>query len=224
MAAFRAILHKDLRLEARGGESTITLAALALLILIVMVFALNPAGGTRDAGTAAGALWVALIFSGMLGATRVLLAERDNACLRALLISPLDRATLYAAKLVAAAIFMIVAQTAVVLVMVLFFNLDFDARLFRLGAILALGVLGFAALATLLAAIAGRVRAGEMLLPLLAVPMFVPALIAGVKASGAAIAGEPFAALAMWLKILVAFDILFLGAGYLLFEHVIAEE
>lgn len=224
MSAFRAILHKDLRLEARGGESTITLAALALLILVVMVFALNPAGGARDAGTAAGALWVALIFSGMLGATRVLLAERDNGCLRALLISPLDRATLYAAKLVAAAIFMIAAQTAVVLVMVLFFNLDFDIRLLRLGAILALGVLGFAALATLLAAIVGRVRAGEMLLPLLAVPMFVPALIAGVKASGAAIAGESFIALALWLKVLVAFDVLFLSAGYVLFERVIAEE
>ena len=72
MASFVAILRKDLRLELRGGESTITLIALSLLILVVMVFALNPAGGARDSGTAAGALWVALIFSGMLGATRVL--------------------------------------------------------------------------------------------------------------------------------------------------------
>src|SRR6266481_2095307 len=147
MAAFRAMLHKDLRLEARGGESTITLAALAFLILVVMVFALNPAGGARDAGTAAGALWVALIFSGMLGATRVLLAERDNGCLRALIVSPLDRATLYGAKLVAASIFMIVAQAAVVLVMVLFFNLDFDARLLRPGAILPLRLVALLALA-----------------------------------------------------------------------------
>jgi len=63
-----------------------------------------------------------------------------------------------------------------------------------------------------------------MLLPLLAIPLFVPALIAGVKASGAALAGAPFAAIAQWLKILVAFDVLFVSAGSLLFEYVIGEE
>jgi heme exporter protein B len=224
MTAFTAILRKDLRLELRSGESTITLVALSLLILVVLVFALNPAGGTRDAETAAGALWVALIFAGMLGATRALLSERDNGCLRALLLSPIDRATLYCEKLVAAFIFMAIAEAATGVIMVLFFNLDFDLRLARLAPMLVLGALGFAALATLIAAISGRIRAGDLLLPLLVVPMFVPALIAGVKASGAALAGAPFGAFAQWLKILVAFDVLFLGAGYLLFEHVIGED
>ncbi len=224
MGAFAAILRKDLRLESRGGESTITLVALSLLILVVMVFALNPAGGAGDAGTAAGALWVALIFSGTIGATRVLTAESANGCLRALLLSPADRATLYCAKMVAAFIFMTVAEAAAVVIMVLFFNMDFDIRLARLAPVLALGALGFAALATLLAAISGRVRAGDLLLPLLAVPLFVPALIAGVKASGSALAGEPLSAFSEWLKILIAFDVLFLSAGYLLFEHVIGED
>jgi len=224
MGGFAAILRKDLRLELRGGESTITLAALSLLILVVLVFALNPAGGARDAGTAAGALWLALIFAGTLGATRVVLAERDNGCIRGLLMSPVDRATLYCAKLAAAFIFMAVAEFAAAVIMVLFFNLEFDSRLGLLAPILLLGTLGFAALSTLLAAISGRVRAGDLLLPLLAVPMFLPALIAGVKASGAALAGEPMAMFALWLKILGAFDVLFVSAGYLLFEHVIGED
>jgi heme exporter protein B len=224
MAAFIAILRKDLRLELRTGESTVTLLALSLLILIVMVFALNPVGGARDTGTAAGALWVALLFAGMLGATRVLVAENANGCLRALLLSPADRAAIYLAKLVAALAFMLVADLAAVLLMVLFFNLDFDLRLARLAPVLALGAVGFAALATLLAAISGRVRAGDLLMPLLAVPLFVPPLIAGVKASDAALSGEPFVMFAEWLKILIAFDVLFVSAGFLLFEHVIGEE
>jgi ABC-type transport system involved in cytochrome c biogenesis permease component len=62
------------------------------------------------------------------------------------------------------------------------------------------------------------------LLPLLTVPVFVPALIAGVKASNAALAGLRFDAFAQWLKILAACDILFLAGGYLLFEHVISED
>ena len=224
MGGFAAMLRKDLRLELRSGESTIALIALSLLILVVMVFALNPVGGVRDAGTASGALWVALIFAGMIGSTRALLAERDNGCIRALILSPLDRGSLYAAKLLAAFIFMAIAEVAAVMLMVLFFNLDFDFRLLRMMAVIMLGALGFSALATLLAAISGRVRAGDLLLPILAVPMFVPALIAGVRASTAALTGEPLAALADWLKILVAFDVIFVSAGYLLFEHVIGED
>lgn len=224
MGPFAAILRKDLRLELRAGESVLTLIGLALLILVAMVFALNPAGGARDAGTAAGALWVALIFAGTLGATRSLAAEHENGCLRALLLSPVDRATLYCAKLAAAFIFMALAASAAVFVLVLFFNLDFDARLLRLCPSLALGALGFAALVTLLAAVAGRMRAGDLLLPLLAVPMFVPALIAGVKAGELALDGTPLGAAALWLKLLAAFDVLFLSAGYLLFEYAIGED
>lgn len=224
MGGFVAILRKDLRLEARSGESTIALVALSLLILVVMVFALDPVGGVRDAATAAGALWVALIFAGMIGSTRALLAERENGCIRALILSPLDRGALFAAKLVASFIFMAIAEIAAVVLMVLFFNLDFDSRLLRLAPIIALGALGFSALSTLLAAISGRIRAGDLLLPLLAVPMFVPALIAGVKASAAALAGAPFGAFSQWLKILIAFDVIFLATGYLLFEHVVGED
>lgn len=223
MAAFGVIVRKDLRLEMRSGLSTIALVAISLLILVVLVFALPPYVA-RGAEPAAGALWVALIFSGTLGATRALLAERENGCIRALVLSPVDPATLYGAKLAAAFIFMAVAELAAGVMMVLFFNLEFDLRIVRLGPVVLLGALGFAALATLLAAISGRTRAGDLLLPLLAVPMFVPALIAGVKASAAALAGDPLSALADWLKILAAFDVLFVAAGYLLFEYVVGED
>ena len=222
MSAFITILRKDLRLELRGGESILTLGFLSLLILTVLGFALDAPVG--NATLAAGALWVTLIFAGTIGATRTLVAEWENGCIRALLLSPAERATIYCAKLVAGFVFMAIAEIAVAVLMVLFFNLDFDLRLLRLAPILAMGVLGFAAVATLLAAIQVRVRAGDLLLPLLAVPVFVPALIAGVRASAAALAGLPFHSFAQWLKILAACDILFLAAGYLLFEQVINEE
>jgi heme exporter protein B len=223
MGGFAAILRKDLRLELRSGRTTVALVALSLLVLVVLVFALNPAVA-RGPEPAAGALWVALVFAGMLGATRALLAESENGCIRGLLLSPVDRATLYAAKLAASFIFMLVAEAAGVIMMVLFFNLEFTFALLRVAPILALGALGFAALATLLAAISSRSRAGDLLLPLLAVPMFVPALIAGVRASAAALGGAPFSAARDWIGILLAFDVLFVTAGYLLFEHVIGEE
>jgi heme exporter protein B len=223
MSAFAAVIRKDLRLELRGGQSTLALLAMSMMVLVVLVFALD-AARVRSADTAAGALWVAMVFSGLVGATRALGAERENNAIRGLLLSPLDPATLYAAKLVAAFIFMAVAEIGAVVLLVLFFNLEFSAALIRLAPVLMLGALGFSALATLLSAATGHTRAGDMILPILAVPMFVPALIAGVKASSAALMGAPLASMSDWLRIMIAFDVLFITAGYLLFEHVVGED
>src|SRR3981189_638380 len=112
MTGFSAILRKDLRLELRSGESTIALVALSLLILVVLVFALDPIGGVRDASTAAGALWAALIFAGMIRPTPPLLAERDNGCIRAVMRRPPEPGAVSTAKMVAAFIFMAVAEVA----------------------------------------------------------------------------------------------------------------
>ena len=223
MSAFAAVLRKDLRLELRSGESTIALLALSLLVLVVLAFALD-AARVRSIDTAAGALWVAMVFAGMLGAGRTLQAENANGAIRGLMLSPLDPAMLYLAKLAAVFIFMTVAETGAIALMVLFFNLEFSSSLLIVGGVLMLGALGFAAVATLLSAITGRTRAGDLMLPVLAVPMFVPALIAGVKASAAALGGAPMSALGDWLKIMIAFDVLFVSAGYLLFEHVLGED
>jgi heme exporter protein B len=222
VSAFAAVIRKDLRLELRGGQSTIALLAMSMLVLVVLVFALD-AARIRSADTAAGALWVAMVFSGVVGATRALSAERENDAIRGLILSPLDPALLYAAKLAVAFIFMAVAEAGAVMMMVFFFNLEFNAALIRLLPVLMLGALGFSALATLLSAATGHIRGGDMLLPILAVPMFVPALIAGVKASSAALSGASMASMGDWLGIMVAFDVLFITAGYLLFEHVVGE-
>src|SRR5271170_838626 len=145
VSGFAAVLRKDLRLEMRSGESTLALLALSMLVLVVLVFALD-AGRVRSVDVAAGALWIAMVFAGMLGANRALIAERDNGAIRGLLLSPLDPGTLYAAKLAAALIFMAVAEVGAVILMVLFFNLDFDASTVRLAPILILGAIGFSAL------------------------------------------------------------------------------
>ncbi len=218
MNGFWTLIGKDLRLEIRTGQSTIAMLALALLVLVVLVFSFDPAF-VRGPQAAAGALWVAMVFAGMLGASRAIGAENENGCFRALMTSPLDRATVYIAKLAVSVIFMSVALVAGLILVVLFFNLEFSSALIRLVPSLILGIAGFAAVATLLAAVSARARGGELLLPLLIVPIFTPALIAGVKSSGAALAGLPLAAASDWIGILVAFDILFITAGFLLFEH-----
>ena len=225
MSSFTAVLRKDLLLEVRGGQSTVALGALSLLVLVVLVFAFSPGGGAQGAEAAAGALWVALVFSGMLGATRAVSAENENGCIRALLMSPLDRAALYAAKLAAAFIFMAVAEAASIILMVLFFNLEFDARVMRLVPAVLLGALGFAALATLLAAISSRAARRR--------PGAAAAGGADVRAGayrrgqgerGGAGRRADAASLQCGSKCWSRSTCMFVAAGYLLFEYVAGEE
>ncbi|MFQ5666097.1 MAG: heme exporter protein CcmB [Candidatus Binatia bacterium] len=216
------LIRKDLQIEFRTKETLASLLLLALLTLVVLSFAFDPTSELR-AEAAPGALWVAVIFAGVLGLNRSFLAERDNDCLQGLLLCPVDRGTIYIAKAVGNFLFMMVAQLAIVPIFIFFFNLPVSPALGAVALSLALGVLGFSAVGTLFAAIAVRTRAREVMLPLLLLPLVVPIFIAGVKVTGAMLAGGSLSQSAPWLNLMVGFDVIFLVVGWLMFEYAVGE-
>ncbi len=217
-----ALLRKDLQIEFRTKETLASLLLLGLLTLTVLSFAFDPASELR-AEAAPGALWVAVIFAGVLGLNRSFLAERDNDCMQGLLLCPVDRGTIYLAKAAGNFIFMMVAQLVIVPIFIFFFNMPVSLALAGVFLSLALGVLGFAAIGTLFAAISVRTRAREVLLPLLLLPLVVPIFIAGVKITDRLFAGKPLADVAPWLNMMVGFDVIFLVVGWAVFEYAVEE-
>ena len=87
--------------------------------------------------------------------------------------------------------------------------------------VLLLGIIGFSALGTLFAAIAVRTRAREVLLPVMLLPLLVPLLIAAVKVTAALLAGVAWSG--VWLRVLLAFDVIFVVTGWLIFAQVVRE-
>jgi heme exporter protein B len=217
-----ALIRKDLQIEFRTKETLASLLLLGLLTLVVLSFAFDPGSELRTEA-APGALWVAVIFAGVLGLNRSFLAERENECLQGLLLCPVDRGTIYLAKTVGNFVFMMVAQLFIVPIFVFFFNLSMTVGMGGVFLALALGVLGFAAVGTLFAAIAVRTRAREVMLPLLILPLVVPIFIAGVKVTGRMLAGKPLADVAPWLNLMLGFDVIFLVVGWLVFEYAVEE-
>ena len=217
-----ALIRKDLQIEFRTKETLASLLLLGLLTLLVLSFAFDPTSDLRTEA-APGALWVAVIFAGVLGLSRSFLAERENECLQGLLLCPLDRGTIYLAKTTANFLFMMVAQLMVLPIFIFFFNLPVTAALAGVVLSLLLGVLGFAAVGTLFAAISVRTRAREVMLPLLMVPLVVPVFIAGVQVSAHVLAGKPLGAIAPWLNLMLGFDVIFLVVGWVLFEYAVEE-
>ncbi|MCW5888998.1 MAG: heme exporter protein CcmB [bacterium] len=216
-----AVLGKDLTVEWRTKESLASLFVLGVLLVVTFAVA-HDAPPDAAPALAPAVIWVSFVFTGILGIQRGFVLEREHDCLAALLASPIDPAGIYLGKLLANLVLLSVLQAIVVPLTALLLHADLLAAVPGLLVVLLLGNLGFAAPATLFAAIAVRARAREVMLPVLLLPVLVPVLIGGVKATQAVLAGGLDAAHDA-LAVLLAFDVVFTTAGILLFEQVVRD-
>ena len=215
-----ALLWKDLLLEFRTKERISSLFVLSLLIVLVFVFALSPEQIQGPAIEAA-LLWITLVFAGMLSLQHAFLLEQERGCFSGLLLCPIDPGTLFLAKMLGNVLFLLLVEVVVAPLSLAFFGVSFSRSLLMLPVVLLLGTVGFSALGTLFAAIAVRTRAREVLLPIMLLPLLVPLLIAAVKVTSAILTGEEWNG--VWFRVLIAFDIIFVVTGWLIFSQVVQE-
>jgi heme exporter protein B len=215
-----ALLWKDVLLELRTKERLSSLFVLAFLIILVFVFALSPEQAQRPEIGAA-VLWVTLLFAGMLSLQRGFLLEQERGCLSGLLLTPIDASALFAAKFLGNVLFLALVECIITPITLVLLRPFWIASLFLLPVVELLGIIGFSALGTLFSAIAVRTRAREVLLPVMLFPLLIPLLIASVKMTGALLAGDPLPG--VWLRVLLAFDVIFVVTGWLIFGQVVRE-
>ncbi len=220
-ARARAIAWKDLTAERRTKANFNAVLFFTSLILLLFGFALGPdQQALRDA--AAGVLWLTVLFGGVLSFNRSYEMELEGGALEALLLYPGDRRALFVGKLLANLAFLVLIEAILVPVAAILYDLP----LVRGGGffgVLLLGTIGFVTLGTFYAAMASRVRAREVLLPLLLFPMLVPLLLSSVEATKALLVGNVMGDAASWIRLLAVFDVIFLVASFFAFEYVIEE-
>jgi len=220
--AAAAILAKDLKLELRRVETVATMAVFAILVALVFVFAGDPTpADLRRLGP--GALWVSLLFAGAIGFGRWFAQEERNQALQGLLVSPVDRAALFAGKWAGATIFLLGIECALVPVTLTMYQLDLTGSLIELALLLVVVTMGYSALGTFFAAVAAKTSAGELLLPILLFPLSVPLILAGAEGGQALVEGGRMGDYWSWLSLAVAFDVIFGTVCTLAFEYVIEE-
>ncbi len=214
-----ALIWKDLILEARRRETVTSLFILGVLILLVFNFAID-IQSDNVAELAPGLLWASIVFSAMLGLSRTFLVERENGCMTALLIAPLDRGSLYIAKFSVNLLLMLVFEAMLLPIFILFFDLPVAGKLLNLIVVIFAGSIGLSSIGTLFALAALGTRARELMLPLIVLPLQVPLLIAAVKATSMVLDGASLGELGIWGTMLAAFGILFATVGWLTFEFI----
>ena len=203
------LVRKDLVLELRARDTLPAMLLFVIAALVVFHFAL-PADSSTLA--AKGLLWVAIVFTALLGLTRAFVAEREQRTIDGLLLAPCDRSAIWLAKGLAVLAFLAVAELVALPAFSLFFSAVDGATV--AGVLLA--NLGIAAVGTLLAAMASVSRARELLLPLLFLPLAIPIIVGGV---GASVAADP----SRYLSFLALYDLVFSIISWASFEYVITE-
>lgn len=215
-----AIARKDLTTELRAKAGFNGVVALGVTILVLLGMALGPdAAALRNA--AVGAVWLAMLFSAVLAFNRSFQVELESGALETLLQYPGPRWTIFAGKLLGNLVFVSLMVAIVVVAGVVLFGVRVPDTWPKLLGVLALGVVGVVVLGTFYASMASRSRAREVLLPLLLFPMLVPVLLAATTASRALLGADLMHEAGAWIRLLAAFDLVFLIATFLTFEHVI---
>ena len=209
LADVAALTRKDLRVALRARDTLPAMLLFVLSTLVVFHFAL-PEGTGDDA--AYGLLWVAIVFTALLGLARAWVPEQEHAVFDGLILAPCDRSAIWIGKTLATLAFLLAAQVVALPAFALFFA--------PLDAVAVVGVLladiGICAVGSLMAAMAAAGRARELLLPLLMLPLSIPLIVGGV---GAAISSEP----ERYLLLLALYDGIFAVLSWASFEYVVTE-
>ena len=203
-----ALARKDLLLELRGRD---TLPAM-LLFVVAMLVAFRFALPAEQEGAAEGLLWVAIVFTALLGLTRAFVPEREQGVLDALVLAPADRSAIWLGKVIAVFAFLVAVEAIAVPAFWIFFA---PLGWATVAAILLANV-GICTVGALLAAMAAAGRARELLMPLLFLPLAIPIVIGGV---GATVVAEP----GRYLGFLALYDAVFAILAWATFEYVVVE-
>jgi heme exporter protein B len=216
------LARKDLLVEFRSRTAILSAAVFTVLVLMVFNFGRDPTA-VRAVDLAPSILWVTFTFAAMLALNRAFQLELENQALDGLLLAPVSRASLYLGKLLANLIFVAVVEAIGLPLFALFFNVAVLPVAAPLAGVIALATVGFVAVGTLFSAMTARTRFAELLLPVLLLPFMIPPLIWAVLATAKLLADRPLSEAMGWLRLLAAYDIVFVALAFLLFPATVNE-
>ncbi len=219
-------LRKDLRLEWRSRDAINGMLFFALLVVVVFSLAFDPTGyPTMTRQISGGILWVALLFASVTALNQSWTRELRNQVLEAHRMAPAPASALFLGKAIANLLFVLVVEAVLGPIFVIFFNLHVLGNAWLLALILPLGTWALVVNGTFFAALGLRARNRELLLPLLLLPISLPALLMMVQATTGVLTGDLDAIqIHTWIANLAGYDIIYTTVCILLFETVLNAE
>ena len=218
-----ALLSKDLRLEWRTRESVPAMVLFSIATYVIFHYGLDRDRVSGD--LAAGVLLVTLLFAAILGVNRLFVAEYEQGGFDGFLLAPVDRTALLVAKAIALFVFLCIVEiVAVPAFALLLLGPPLTQALAPLVLVLVLANAGIAVLGTLVAGLAIQTRARDLIVPLIALPLLVPVMLAAARCVTPLLADGGAGALpGDWLAVLAIYDLLFALIAYAVFDFLLED-
>jgi heme exporter protein B len=217
-------LRKDLRLEWRSRDSVNGMLFFALLVVVVFSLAFDPtaAESRRIAG---GILWVAILFATITALNQSWSREQRNNVLDAQRMAPSPPSALFLGKVLANMIFVLLVEVILAPLFVVFYNLHALGNGWLLALVMPLGTWALVCNGTFFAALGLRTRNRELMLPLVLLPLSLPALLAMIQAATGILTAEldPIQ-IQQWIRMLAGYDLIFTAVCLLLFDTILSAE
>lgn len=213
------VAGKDLRIEIRTRVTLGQVVPFAFLVLILFAFALD-ADQAGLAAVAAGLYWVAVVFAAVLAVQRSFALEAGEGR-DALALSGMDGAGIFLGKALAVAVQLLVLESFLVVAMVVLYGVNIAEPL-TWAVTSMLATVGIAAAGTIYGALAMGQRVRDTLVPLLALPVLAPVVLAAARSSEVAL-GVTTAGGAPWMRLLFAFATIYVAVGYVAFGSLLEE-
>ena len=220
LAVIWAIGRKDLLLETRNKDIIVAVSAFALLVLMVFTFAID-INQVNAKLTGPGILWASIAFAGVTGLNRAFALELEGNTLEALMLAPISRDLIYVGKMFGNFLFLTASQIIVVPIFAVLFNLA--VLRWEMLVISLLTTIGFSAIGTLFAAMSMRIRAREVMLPLLFLPVVTPLIMAAVESTSHVVNDGSWPEIAQWIQLALAFDIAFIVISAFIFQQILED-
>ncbi|MHB8754276.1 MAG: heme exporter protein CcmB [Candidatus Acidiferrales bacterium] len=224
MGAARAaaiVLGREVRAEMRTRELLQTTIVFTIIVVVLFNFAFEPSvADARRIGP--GLIWITLLFAGSLMLNPSFAKEQSNDTIYALRMAPVSTFSIVVGKTLANLLFLSITEMVLVPAFSVLYNVPVLAVFGRLALVLLLGTFGMVVVGTVFSALATQARLRELLLPLLLLPVLIPLLFASVEAT-AGLLGDAPALDRTWMAVLIAFDVVFFTASWLLCDHLLEE-
>ena len=220
LGTIRVLLWKDILLEWRSKEITISMFVFSSLVIMVFNFVLDTASISLMM-LAPGILWISIIFGGVIGFNRFLSIEKESGGIYGLMISPVERDVIFFGKMLSTFVFLLVIELLIFALFSILYNLSLYSPSFILLAVLA--TLGMSLVGTLFSTISVNTRSREVMFPILFLPVVLPLMIATVEATGSLLMEGVTKDFFNWVSLLVIFDSIFLVICPIAFTYIIED-
>lgn len=216
------IARKDLAIEFRTRSAFFASLVFSLLGVSIFYMVWDPTA-VRAIDIAPGVLWTIFAFAGMLGLHRAFGLELQTRAMDGLLLAPVSREAIFLGKALANLVYVSSVLAITIPAVVVFYNLEFGSGLLILGGIGLLAAIGLVSVGTLFSSMTVHTRFAELLLPMLALPFFIPVVVPAAQASAKLLVGASLQTVLPWIQLLVAFDLMFGVACVLAFPFTIED-